>query len=353
MENEKITKFVEESFLSSILKDSDVTDISYNGKNVFYYHNMKGNVKSDLVLNDNDVKDFLRQVANICEKQFSHQNPTLDVSFGRYRLNAVHQSIGRYKDKNTLSFCLRIATTTPRITEDSDFLTPELVDFFDVLLENKDSIIIGGVTGSGKTEFQKYLLRRMNDNTRIIIVDNVLELSQVLDDRLDITCWQADDRDISTSIQLLVRNALRSNPDWLIVAESRGAEMIEVLNSAMTGHPIITTLHATDALSMPKRIGRMIMMNDKKMDLENVLKDVYYQFHFYVHLKKKINEESHVVRYISSILFFDENGKGYKMYENENNKKLYGKIPKKYDIFHDINKEKHALFTKIFLEAAV
>lgn len=349
MESEKLVTFMNNSFLASLLNDEEITDISYNGHSIFYFHNQKGNVRSDIVVSDNDVKDFLRQIANICEKQFSFQSPLLDVSFDKYRLNAVHQSIGRCQNRNVLSFCIRIANKNPRITEDSGFLTPELLDLFDVLIESQSSIVIGGITGSGKTEFQKFLLRRMSDNTRIIVIDNVMELSQVNSDNLDITCWQADEKQISTSIQMLVRNALRCNPDWLIVAESRGAEMIEVLNSAMTGHPIITTLHSKDALSMPNRIGRMIMMNDKKMDFENVISDVCYHFHFYVLLKKKRNAKGYMQRFINSIVYVDDNGKTSILFKKEKNNIKYGKITSNLEYFEDIDKEKHPLFFKTFM----
>ena len=158
MESEKIISFVEESFLKEILKDKDVTDVSYNGRNIFYCHNFKGNIKSSLIINDTDIKDFVRQVANICEKQFSHQNPILDVSFGRYRLNAVHQSIGRVNENECLTFSIRIASNVLRITDSSNFLNDKLIKYFGECLRLGKSIVIAGKTGSGKTEFQKYLL---------------------------------------------------------------------------------------------------------------------------------------------------------------------------------------------------
>lgn len=329
MDSSKIVAFIENSFIKSLLVDSSITDISYNGDSIFYQHNLNGRLKSDINVGENEVRDFLRQIAFLCEKQFSFQNPILDVSAGKYRINAVHHSIARKQDEPVVNFAIRIASSEPRITDENGFMPIELQELFKVLLHSHCSLIIGGITGSGKTEFQKYLLRKLEDNQRVIIIDNILELDQVrLSTNLDVNSWQVDDRNPGSNINALVRNALRSNPDWLIVAEARGAEMLEVLNSALTGHPIITTIHALDVVSLPNRIGRMVMMNDKKMDLEGIQEDIRYHFHYYVYLKKENDDQTHEIRrFISSIGVLDENGQMRVIYHRENNQHLYQKIP--------------------------
>ena len=50
------------------------------------------------------------------------------------------------------------------------------------------------LTGSGKTEFQKYLLRKIPTNKRIILIDNVLELEQVREQtKLDLNTWKREE----------------------------------------------------------------------------------------------------------------------------------------------------------------
>ncbi len=327
MDSKRVVEFIESSFLGELLKDENVTDISYNGNDIFYMNNTKGRSISDIHISSSDVKNFIRQIANLTEKQFSFQTPILDVTAGEYRLNAVHNSIARFKEEQAITFSLRIASSTPRITDDSDFLTPELISLMKSLIKSHIPIIIGGVTGSGKTEFQKYLLSLMESSTRVIVIDNVLELSQTSrNDDVDINVWQADERNISTSIQLLVKNALRSNPDWLVIAESRGGEMLEILNSVMTGHPAITTIHASDVDSMPRRVARMVMMNDKRSDYLDVVQDVYDNFPIYIYLKRKINKSKEVVRFIESIAVIDKS-KIHKIYEFKKGKHLYYRLP--------------------------
>ena len=308
MDTQRAVNFLEESFLRDLLTNPKVTDISYNGEDIFYVHNDYGRLKSDVTIERQAAKDFVRQIANLSEKQFSYQSPTLDVSLGRYRFNALHQSVCRRNNEENICFSIRIASSSLKFGE-GDSLNEELKELLKVLILSNVSIVIGGQTGSGKTELQKYLISLMKENTRTIVIDNILELDQFKTSQcLDLNIWQVDEKRAETSIENLVRNALRSNPDWLIVSESRGKEMLDVLNSSLTGHPIITTLHAFDINSMPNRMVRMVMMNEQKMSFKDVYNDISYHLRFYIYLKRKYASDGYVKRYISSIAYLDKHG---------------------------------------------
>lgn len=308
MDTQRAVNFLEESFLRDLLTNPKVTDISYNGEDIFYVHNDYGRLKSDVTIERQAAKDFVRQIANLSEKQFSYQSPTLDVSLGRYRFNALHQSVCRRNNEENICFSIRIASSSLKFGE-GDSLSEELKELLKVLILSNVSIVIGGQTGSGKTELQKYLISLMKENTRTIVIDNILELDQFKTSQcLDLNIWQVDEKRAETSIENLVRNALRSNPDWLIVSESRGKEMLDVLNSSLTGHPIITTLHAFDINSMPNRMVRMVMMNEQKMSFKDVYNDISYHLRFYIYLKRKYASDGYVKRYISSIAYLGKHG---------------------------------------------
>lgn len=326
MDKNKAVSYLESSFLAPLLKTEGVTDISFNGEDIYYVDNAKGRIKSDIIVDQENASDFIRQIANLVDKQFSYTTPYLDISLGRYRLLAVHQSISRIKDNEGISFSIRLASYIKKINNQSDFLSPELVALFKTLIDNSVSIVIGGVTGSGKTEFQKYLISLMNVSTRVIIIDNVLELENVRNENIDITTWQIDEKNQNASASLLIRAALRCNPDWLIVAEARGQEMIDVLNSAMTGLPIITTLHAKSAETMPDRIASLVMMNEKKLNDDNVRKDISSHFNFYVHLTKEMDNSGNIKRFIDSVMFSFDNLEKIVIYERNKNKQIFRKI---------------------------
>ena len=328
MDKTKALYYLENSFLSTLLKDDDVTDITYNGAEIFYVSNKHGRKKSDIVVEHQMVKDFLRQIANISEQQFSYTSPVLDITIGKYRINASHQSIGKIDNNDVVTFAIRIASVKPRIDKDSDFFTPEIVELIKYIITSRYSIVIGGITGSGKTEFQKFIIRNFPKYERVIVVDNVLELDMLRNDTdIDLTCWQVDEKNPNASSSILIKNALRNNPDWLILAEARDKEMVDVLNSAMTGIPLVTTVHAFDVKSLPFRMGRMVLKSSEKLDYNETLMDIYYHFHFYFYLSKE-DKSGSVKRYVSEVGYIDNNGKFYYLYKRINDTHQYYKMPK-------------------------
>lgn len=300
--NEKLISYIENSFLAPLLKEKEITDISYNGVSFFYVHNEKGRVKSKIAASNEEVINFIRQIANYSEKQFSYSSPSMDVSISKYRLNAMHPSIVRVQNDKACSFSMRIGSSENRIKSDSEFLPKEAEDFLISCLKNEESLVIAGPTGSGKTELQKYLLSKLKKNSRVIVIDNIQELENLRQyEDLDLTSWQVSTNNPSGSIQELIRNALRSNPDWLVVAEARGKEMSDVLSSVMTGHPIITTIHAKSVEAIPKRICRMIMQADTTQKYEDIFEDVQEHLKYYVYLNRRYSKSDKVLRYVESI----------------------------------------------------
>lgn len=316
--------YLENSYIKELLEDDDVTDISFNGEYLYYVSNTFGRKRSEIQFTNEMAKDFLRQIANLSEKQFSYQLPLLNVSIGNFRINGVFNSIGRLKNNKVFTFSIRKAFKESKISKNSKFLPKELILLFKTFLDNGISMILAGQTGSGKTELQKYLLSELKENTRVIVIDEVLELALINEPNyLDLNIWQVDN---GISIQELIRNALRSNPDWLIVSEARGEEMFDILTSSLTGHPIITTIHSLDVESIPSRVINMVLSKDKDINTKAVLDDFTHHIKIGVFLKKIENRDNKIIRYISDICEFNEDGTISYIYKKTLNKEHFFKI---------------------------
>ncbi|HOC80653.1 MAG TPA: ATPase, T2SS/T4P/T4SS family [Bacilli bacterium] len=299
----RLIDFLHQSFLAPLLDDDLITDISFNGRSVYYQHNDYGRARSAIVVSAQEVNDFLRQIANLGEKQFSYSEPLLDMSFGRFRLNAVHYALGRLNDSKTPTFSLRIGSYQTRIKDDGSFMPESISKIIDILIANHQSLVIGGVTGTGKTELQKYLLSRIKSHERVVVIDNIQELTyNSANENIDLTCWQVNPHLQHASFPELIRNALRSNPDWLVIAESRGKEMIDVLNSAMTGHPVLTTIHAKSVDTIASRMVRMVLLNGQETSYKEASNDIREHFRYYLYLKKESDGEGRIRRFLSSFL---------------------------------------------------
>lgn len=314
-------EYLESSFMAPLLEDCEVTDISYNGEELFYVSNKSGRQRFEGSLKEEEVSSFLRQLANLTEKQFSVQCPVLDVSFGRYRINAVNSSLARKKNKKTYTFSVRIESGECCIKEDSSFFDEKSLRILKDLVVAQESIVIGGKTSSGKTELEKWLLLNMSPNTRVIVIDNVEELDMVENPIVDLSTWMVNEQIKDASFSGLIKNALRNNPDYIVVAEARGEEMLDGLISAMSGHPIITSIHAQDINAMPDRIARLAMLGNQRLGKEELLDDISHHLRYYVYVEKEINQDGTVNRFIREIGHLDEEtGKMVLIYERKRQK---------------------------------
>lgn len=138
----------------------------------------------------------------------------------------------------------------------------DVEQLFKVLMQAKESVIIAGKTGAGKTELQKLLVGYTKDNDKIVLIEDTMDSHiKALYPEKDIVSLRTmteDTRENKITTGMLNKAALRNNPDWIIVAESRGSEVYDMLQSAMTDHSIITTIHAKGTKMIPSRIISMI-----------------------------------------------------------------------------------------------
>ncbi len=298
---EKVIKVIEDSFMKELLLDKTITDISYNGKNLYYYTTAGGR-QFYREIPQAEVAIFLRNVANLTNERFSYTDTFLDVSFDKYRLSAMHYALSRYGYSESLSFALRINHSF--LFENPHYLPADLELILKEIMRQMKSIVISGTTGVGKTTLQKHLLTLLPNNTRVLVIDNVLELGEVnlLNKNLDITLWQTRSNS-ETEIKDYIQKALRFHPDYLLIAESRGQEMKEIVQGSISGHPNIVTLHAESVSLVHERIAYLI--NGK------VSAAIYKAFPYIIHLAKKLNEKQEVIRYVSSVVFYKNNEDGF------------------------------------------
>lgn len=292
--------YLENSFLGPILKTEGLTDLSYNGDSLFFATNKNGREKASIKPSPKEVGDLLRQLANLSERQFSFSSPILDVSFSRYRLNAVFSSLARKDNEKTFTFSLRLASRKSAIDSDPGFFGGNSKDLLLEAIGKKESIVIGGKTSSGKTELEKWLLGQLPPSSRVIVIDNVEELDLVSNPLIDLSTWLVNESIPSASFPSLVKNALRNNPDYIMVAEARGKEMLDAIVSAMSGHPIMTTIHAKAIEEMPRRMARLAMLSEEHLFEEDIIHDIVDHFPFFVYLEKD-DSNGTIERYVKEI----------------------------------------------------
>ena len=269
--------------LKQFLDNDDVTDISYsNGGQVWIKTLSKGVYRVENTGIDNAlVEKIAFQCANTMGKSFNMANPFLDAESAELRLNFVHDSIA----KNGIALLVRKTPAKIRLKKDQiiadDYIRLDIHDFLMKCVEGHCNILVSGETGSGKTEFIKYLAAHTKENEKIITIEDTLELhlDKIFPTR-DIVAMKTNN--IASYSDVLV-TCMRQNPRWILLSEVRSAEAVmAVRNSISSGHNILSTIHADKAASIPSRLYSLLESN---IDLEQFLRSIHRYVQLGVHIK--------------------------------------------------------------------
>jgi pilus assembly protein CpaF len=283
--------------IEEIIKDPTVTDISYNGTELIVNTNSEKYV-FDEEISENYIIKIIQKFANAVGKEFTPKNPILDAALNNLRINAVHKSLSPFGTTMALRSSKAEAILNER--NFSDFAPEYMLEFFEAAIKSRSNIIIAGETGTGKTELQKFLVKDIPFDEKIVNMEDTLDsyLKELYPDK-DIHSWLTSP---TISFTDLIRAGLRNNPVWMLISETRGKEAYEMLQAVLSGHRIITTLHAVDARAIPKRFINMMKIG-YSIDEESVLSDIYNYFQFGVHIEKaQINGK--MVRYLNEVVEF-------------------------------------------------
>ncbi|EAD8025827.1 type IV secretion protein, partial [Listeria monocytogenes] len=85
-------------------------------------------------------------------------------------------------------------------------------------------------------------------------------------------------------IDKLVQQALRQDADYIIVSETRGSEAYQMLQGVLSGHAVITTLHARNANAIRTRFINMCRM-EYTFDETVLSEDFDREFQLGIHIK--------------------------------------------------------------------
>ena len=241
----------------------DVSDISLWGENLTA--RMDGQIVSLAeagALSKQAVSEMIRELLMINpERARAMDQPMISVDFTvelfdkRFRVNVA-------RTRGELFASLRPLPENPPEPSTIGLSSPLVKS---VREANGGLVLITGPTGSGKTTTIASLLETINRSrqAKIITIEDPIEFN--------FTPVKAEiiQREIgldSRSYEQGLREALRQNPDVIVIGEVRDAETsIVALQAAETGHLVIGSLHAN---SVVEAITRYLLLGPKERSLE-------------------------------------------------------------------------------------
>ena len=249
--------------LEPLLRDDDIADILINGhKQIFIEKNGKLTLSSVRFSDEKHLLRVIDKIVSAVGRRVDESNPYVDARLqDGSRFNAIVPpiavdgalvSIRKFK-KEKLSIDQLVAFGA---------FTEEMAAYLQAAVATRLNVIVSGGTGSGKTTTLNALSSFIADDERIATIEDTaeLQLQQTHLARMESRPANVEGTGAVTQEDCL-RNALRMRPDRIIVGETRGSEVLDMLQAMNTGHDgSMTTIHANNARDAIARLENMIAM---------------------------------------------------------------------------------------------
>ena len=236
------------SGIASIMGDDDVTEIMVTADGVVWVESA-GEIKNTGI----ELSESARDLALTAVAKSVGRNLTANTEYA-----VVSASVGGLRfagalypiDPRGTTLCIRKhmePTKRPSLEQliEWQMLTTKQSDkLCELIITQKKNGVFVGATGSGKTTLLNAILTKLPAHERLGIIEDAKELAPI-NENCDTYLTNAEH---GITSRLLIQHAMRSRYDRLVLGESRGDDMFDVIRAFSSGHPgSITTIHGNSA----------------------------------------------------------------------------------------------------------
>ena len=170
----------------------------------------------------------------------------------RYRVNATGCQV---EGHDGIQITIRTIPSTPPTLASMD-LSPEILA---AIAPHQGVVYVTGATGSGKSTLLAAIIRDIGEqpdsNRKMLTYEAPIEFVYDAIQMPSSVVSQSEIPRHIPSFEAGVRNALRRKPRLILVGEARDKETISaVIEAALTGHPVYTTLHSNGVAETIRRL---------------------------------------------------------------------------------------------------
>lgn len=243
--------------LTQLLEDDNITEIMVNSPKDIYVEADGKVLKDNTVsfINDDHVLRTIQRLIGLVGETLSNEKPIIEVRLDDgSKINAVIPPIS----KNPV---LTIKKVDRKIKGIDDLirigaLTPDMARYLEGAIESKLNILICGGIGSGKSTLLNVLADLIDEDKRIIALENNSELKFINKNIVVLETKKTNyDNGLFISMQTLLNTAVNMHPDSIIIGEINGNEAYDYLQVMNSGYDsTLTTMYANDTLDALKRL---------------------------------------------------------------------------------------------------
>lgn len=285
--------------LESLMTDPEVTDVLVNGHDSVFVEKRGALQRTNVTFaSDEHVLSVIQRLVGRAGRRIDEVSPMVDAKMpDGSRLNAVIPplalrgptiSIRRFQ-QDALRFedMIRLGS-----------LAPEMAEFLKLAVQGRMNILLSGGTGAGKTTLLNNVSRFIPATERVVTIEETAELQL---QQPDVVALETRPPNVEGKGEILprdlLRNSLRMRPDRIIVGESRGGEVLDMLQAMNTGHDgSMSTVHANDTRDALDRLELMIALSGVELPTSVARQYISSALQILVHVSRLSTGERKVMR---------------------------------------------------------
>lgn len=259
--------------LETLLKDDTVNDILVNGPQQIFVERAGKLQLTDITFKDErHLLRIIDKIVSAVGRRVDESNPYVDARLADgSRFNAMVPPIAVDGSLVSIRKFKKDKLGIDDLVQFGAF-SEEMAAYLQAAVATRLNVIVSGGTGSGKTTTLNALSSFIDNSERILTIEDTaeLQLQQTHVGRMESRPPNVEGKG-EVSPRDCLKNALRMRPDRIIVGETRGEEVIDMLQAMNTGHDgSMTTIHANSARDGISRLENMIAMAGIEMPLKAV-----------------------------------------------------------------------------------
>ena len=294
-----------------LMEDPTVSEVMINGAGEVYVERRgKLHLTEARFEHEDHVAALAKNIAQYVGRQLNWENPLLDARLpGGSRVHITLPPISRKGICLAIRKFFRETLTVAKLIEFGS-VTQEAADFLAACVGYEVNLVCSGGTGSGKTSLLNVLSSMVQNDQRIIVLEDSTELQL---QQPHLLCYETRPADRhgrgEVTIRDLFRSAMRMRPDRVIIGEVRGGEALDMIQAMVSGHKgSMSTTHASTPRETLARLETLAMMGDVEMPLHALRNQLSLALDIVVQVAR-FHDGSRKITHISEVLDLDAEGR--------------------------------------------
>lgn len=265
--------------IQELLQDSEIDEIMINSPTEVWVEKRGEKIRTGISVDNTSLRAAIQTLGRLENKDVT---PGGEHSLVDTRLTGLRVAAGLTPCAVEGNFlCIRKHRTMvlPIESYGDEATVAHLKEF----IRARKNILISGGTSSGKTTFINAMIGEFDQDDRLVILEDTVELVIQNPNRLRL-CTNEQQK---VTMRSLVKLTLRARPDRIVLGEIRGPEAFDLMQAMNTGHDgCMASIHANSAKAALSRLETLVLTANTGWPIEAIRHEIGGTVHGLVHMER-------------------------------------------------------------------